>query len=260
MKGQGAQPHLSTAEAAKFATLAYTYGSGQGNEADKRAEVEQQLDGTGFELQPKFSNRQLSVFYRGRDQHLHVAHKGTQPNSMAGTLDLLSDYRLAINRQGSDPQFSYRLRQTERVYQTFKPRIFTMSGHSLGGATVNYTLNNSRMLWRAIDQADTFNAGANPWPKLTFASIFRRKQERRKRKKLESVVTHHRMTGDLVSESMKYKKPVGEVRTYNFEPTGNVVKTALDSHHLDLFDDPSDSYKTTGYKGMPEAREPEQTN
>lgn len=245
--GRGPQPHLSTAEAAKFATLAYVYGSGKGNEKDKADEVARELEGTGFELQPRFSNRQLSVFYRARDRHLHVAHKGTQPNSMLGTLDLISDMRLAVNLQGMDYQFRYRRGQTERAYKQYEPKIFTMSGHSLGGATVISTLRNSRFLWRAIDQADTFNAGANPWPKMSLGSIFARKRERRKRKKLGAVITHHRMTGDAVSESMKYSKPTGEVRTYDFPKQDNPISTALESHHLHHFEDPDEDFKTTGF-------------
>ncbi len=252
LEGRGPQPHLSTSESALFATLAYVYGSGKGDEETKIQEVEERLEGTGFKLQPSFSNRQLSVFYKATPQktHLHIAHKGTQPNSVMGMLDVISDYRLAINAQGRDYQFRYRLTATERAYRHFRPRIFTMSGHSLGGATVIHTLHNSSFLWRAIDQVDTFNAGANPFPKISFGRFFKPKTHRKKIKKLDNVVTHHRMTGDLVSVSMKHEKPTGEVRTYDFQPTGNAVKTALDSHHLDLFENTTTSYATTGYTGQ----------
>ena len=47
MYGAGEQPHLSTSEAARFATLAYTYGSGQGDENQKRREVAEELENTG---------------------------------------------------------------------------------------------------------------------------------------------------------------------------------------------------------------------
>jgi hypothetical protein len=271
LKGAGEQPHLTTGEAAKFATLAYTYGSGQGSESDKRAQVLSELEGTGWEMRFDMSNRQLSTLYKKSEDHLHVAHKGTQPNSTFGMMDIVSDVKLGLARESSSYQFNYRLKETEKIYQSIKPAIFTMSGHSLGGATVIYTLENSKLLRDAVNQADTFNAGASPWPrvgqKLKYLNPFKwkslRRRERRKKKKLGSVVTHHRMEKDFVSISMRARPPYGEIRTYPLkEAVGpdrkgelkkmNIVSKGLEAHHLDHFDDDAkahmSNYKSTNYK------------
>lgn len=267
LEGSGEQPHLTTAQATKFATLAYTYGSGQGDEATKRQEVNDALEGTGWKTRWNASNRQLTAFYHEGDDHLHVAHKGTQPNSSYGMLDVVSDVKLGMANESSSYQFNYRLKQTEKIYLNIKPKIFTMSGHSLGGATVIYALNKSKLLTDAIDQADTFNAGANPWPSISenlkYLNPFKYKQykreDERRREKLNRVVTHHRIQKDVVSLSMRVKPPTGEIRTYSFDQatsdkdvSGNVVGKSLDAHHLDLFDDDGkdymSTYKSTNYK------------
>tara|TARA_Y100000033_G_C2755051_1_gene115934 strand:- start:1138 stop:2031 length:894 start_codon:yes stop_codon:yes gene_type:complete len=271
MKGSGEQPHLSTAEAARFATLAYTYGSGQGAEQTKRNEVNEALEGTGWKPIYKFSNRQLSTFYHEGDDHLHVAHKGTQPNSTFGAMDLVSDLKLGMANESSSYQFNYRLKETEKIYRAYKPKIFTMSGHSLGGATVIYALEKSRLLTDAIDQADTFNAGASPWPRvgenLKYLNPFRYKslvqEDKKRKKKLNAAVTHHRMEKDFVSVSMRARPPTGEIRMYPLkEAVGperkdelkkmNIVSKGLEAHHLEHFDDDTKShmqnYESSNYK------------
>lgn len=280
LTGSGEQPHLTTAEAAKFATLAYTYGSGQGDEASKRAEVEQELEGSGWVMMFNRSNRQMSTFYNEKEDHLHVAHKGTQPNSVLGVMDVVSDLKLAVGRESDSYQFNYRLKETERVYKLVRPKIFTMSGHSLGGATVIYALENSNLLLEAIDQADTFNAGASPFPSMSvdlkYLNPFRWKSlaraNRKKKKKLERVMTHHRMEKDFVSISMRARPPNGEVRMYPLaEAVGqerqgelknmNIASKGLEAHHLDHFDDDSkphmNNYTSSNYKrSSPEADQP----
>lgn len=272
MQGTGTQRHLTTAQAAKFATLAYIYGSGQGSEEDKREQVKQELEGTGWTMKFKHSNRQLSTLYNESKNHLHVAHKGTQPNSSMGMLDLASDLRLAVGQEHKSYQFNYRLRETERIYNTFKPKTFTMSGHSLGGATVIYALEKSKLLIDAIDQADTFNAGAAPWPKvmenLKYLNPFKysslKREDNRRKRKLNDVLTHHRMENDFVSVSMRARPPHGEVRMYPLEEAVgddrrkelremNFVSKGLEAHHLHHFEDAEAShmnnYKSTNYKG-----------
>ena len=127
MIGEGEQPHLTTAEAAKFATLAYVYGSGQGSEDDKREEVREKLQGTGWQMKFDMSNRQLSVLYNQNEDHLHIAHKGTQPNSSFGMMDLVSDLKLGMASESSSYQFNYRLQQSEKIYKSVKPKIFDTS-------------------------------------------------------------------------------------------------------------------------------------
>ena len=269
--GSGQQPHLTTAEAAKFATLAYTYGSGQGDESTKRAEVEQELQGSGWVMMYNRSNRQMSTFYNEKQDHLHVAHKGTQPNSVMGAMDIVSDLKLAVGRESESYQFNYRLKETEKVYKLVRPKIFTMSGHSLGGATVIYALENSSLLLEAINQADTFNAGASPFPRMSadlkylnplrWRSLAR--ANRKKKQKLSRVMTHHRMEKDFVSISMRARPPNGEVRMYPLaEAVGperrkelremNIASKGLEAHHLEHFADDTKShmnnYQSSNYK------------
>jgi hypothetical protein len=272
MEGAGEQLHLSTAEAAKFATIAYTYGSGQGSEADKRAQAESELEGTGWKILYNFSNRQLTALYNDKKDHLHVAHKGTQPNSTMGMMDLVSDVKLGLGNESKSYQFNYRLGQTEKIYNSVKPQIFTMSGHSLGGATVIYALEKSKLLTDAIDQADTFNAGASPWPRISenlkYLNPFKykalKREDARRKEKLNRVVTHHRIEKDFVSVSMRARPPTGEIRMYPLaEAMGddrkddlkkmNIVSKGLEAHHLDHFTDDSKThmtnFKSTNYKG-----------
>lgn len=275
MHGSGEQPHLSTAMAAKFATAAYRFGDSYDPRRSTKEEatelIRQMLDGSGFAFVDNRSERQLSVFYNPETSHLHVAHTGTQQGHKDMWTDIKSDTYLMVGAQGfNTEQFVHRKKKTESHYLFFKPKIFTMSGHSLGGATVIDALQKSKILNKAIDQADTFNAGVSPfgpWEHIwnTGMKYFNVKESREQTKrsnKLKEVLTHHRISGDPIS-AIGFNSPTrgieGEKRRYDYrevvppERQKTFKEDPIDPHKLEYFineDDPmyrKDMYRSSDY-------------
>lgn len=218
--GKGSQQYLSTQTSAKLTRAAYIYGDSYGDKATRKRDVNSFIGEEGFKLLPRFSGRQLSVFGRtlpGGGTHIHIAHKGTQPTSVTGLRDIVSDVRIAMGTAMFDSQFNERLQKSEQVVRTYNPQVLTMSGHSLGGATMNDSIVRSKLLRGRVDQADSFDAGASPFFSNTMTALLKKGDKER----LEDVMTHHRMRHDAVSKGLNYSKPPGDVLTYKLS-TGDV--------------------------------------
>ena len=218
--GKGSQQYLSTQTSAKLTRGAYIYGDSYGDKGTRKRDVNAFVGEEGFKLLPRFSGRQLSVFGRtlpGGGTHIHIAHKGTQPTSVTGLRDIVSDVRIAMGTAMFDSQFNERLKMSEQVVRTYNPQVLTMSGHSLGGATMNDSIVRSKLLRGRVDQADSFDAGASPFFSNTTAAFLKKGDKER----LGDVMTHHRMRHDAVSKGLNYSKPPGDVLTYKLS-TGDV--------------------------------------
>ena len=211
MKGGGSQRFIDTQSSAKLAEAAYIYGGSGGTSSEREANTNKAVASLGFKILPHYSGRQMSVFQKQTPNglHVHIAHKGTQPNTLHGLRDIVSDVRIAIGTTMFDSQFNKRIRLSERAVKDLNPAILTMSGHSLGGATMNDTIVRSKLLRKRVNQADSFDAGANP-----FTSGMNKRLKTSEKERLDDVMTHHRMKHDLVSKGLLYAKPPGDVVTY----------------------------------------------
>jgi len=251
LMGGGSQPVLDTQTSAKLAQAAYTYGGAGGTNEEREKATNQEVESTGFKLVPSMSDRQMSVFEKvtpdGR-LHIHIAHKGTQPTSLGGLRDLVSDARIAFDTSAYDSQFQERKKRSEDAVRELAPDIVTMSGHSLGGATVSSALVGSKLLRNVVDQADTFDAGATPLG----ANMDKRDPTKEEKARLWNNLTHHRMEHDLVSKGLlQGKRPIGDVITYDLATDNSetleqavdedqlkamsIPQRALFAHHIDHF-------------------------
>lgn len=249
--GGGSQPIMDTRTSAMLAQAAYTFGGSAGTEDEREENTNREVASTGFKLVRSRSDRQMSVFERTTPdgkKHVHIAHKGTQPTTVSGARDLISDARIATGNSSWDSQFNERLRRSENAVREMAPEVVTMSGHSLGGATVGDSLTRSKLLRNSVDQADTFDAGATPGRTNMKTSGL----EKEERDKLWDSLTHHRMKHDLVSKGLLYNNSIGDVRTYKLanddtsteqnlgkdqiKKMGTAEK-ALFAHHIDHFAD-----------------------
>lgn len=211
--GGGAQPYLTTQQSATLAKAAYIFGDTYGTEDQREEDANTLVKPLGFKLIRRFSNRQMSTFAKRKPDGsvwLHIAHKGTQPKTLAGIRDVISDMRIATGTALWDSQFQERLVLSERAVLAMNPTTLTMSGHSLGGATMNDSIIRSRVLRRRVNQADSFDAGASPFFSNTTTSSLPAEDKAR----LDDVLTHHRMRHDIVSKGLLFAKPPGEVVTY----------------------------------------------
>ena len=133
------------------------------------------------------------------------------------------------------------MKKTEDIIRQTGAKEVHLTGHSLGGGTVNHSIANSAYIRSKLTSAHTYNAAANP--------IFANKQNvsRKNRKALEGKVTHHRIEDDAVSAGFKTNTPFGKVKTYKqkrttgqrllsaVSPFAGASKRSLDNHSLSNF-------------------------
>ena len=118
----------------------------------------------------------------------------TQVGSSTQNRDLLADVKIAFGFSPHDGYVKKRKKRTERIISRLEPEELTMSSHSLGGMTQNYTIAKSKKVRDVLLQADTFNAGSSP--------IFNNDLNISKRAKaqLNKInLRHHRTKRDIVS-------------------------------------------------------------
>ncbi len=244
---------MEVKDAALLSEATYIMGNKTKSRTNKYNDINELVKDTGFEVLPKYTNKNLVTYIDKDSGAVHVAHQGTNVKSTTGFKDIVSDVGIALGIADHLPHVRKRKRQTERIVKELQPDQFTMSGHSLGGYTVNQTIADSKKVRKALKQADTFNAGANPILNENLKVNDKTKNE------LEDKVTHHRVQGDLVSSGLKRFTPFGKLKTYkikeehkderqgerilnkmlSFNPllsnVSNLTKKAIDSHHIDLF-------------------------
>lgn len=222
---------------AKLASGAYDY------ESDRS----KYTDGTDYVLHPnkEFSNHSISTYVNRYDpKHIVIAHRGTAPGSKGGRQDIGTDIAIGLGIAGDRKRMRDRQAHTERIIKQVKPTTLHLTGHSLGGSTVNNTIANSKIVKRRLTSAHTYNAGAHP----VFAN--NNSVNRRQMKRLQDKIIHHRVENDSVSAGLKYNVPFGRVKTYKHpnknkslatrlaqvaSPFFGLANRSLNSHSIDLF-------------------------
>lgn len=198
---------------AVLAEGSYILGSsnklGEGYEA-----VNNHIKDTGFEVIPNYSNRNV-ITYRKIDDptHIHVSHKGTSVKSKSAVKDFYSDMLIALGLGGFSNQAKKRKNKTELVIKELEPKTFTMSSHSLGAYTQNYSIAKSKNVRDNLNIAHGYNGGSSP--------LFNNDLEvsNKAKKELSNRVIHHRTINDIVSKGQKTSLPFGKLIEYKLRPT-----------------------------------------
>jgi len=210
---------------------------------------------TNYMVHPNasYSDHNMTTYHHKEDiKNIVIAHRGTAPGSKGGTRDLSNDLAIMAGMGGGQGRMRRRTRQTEKILQETQPTSFHLTGHSLGGGTVNHTIANSSLVRDNLTSAHTFNAAAHPT-----ASNGMRVSKKAKRR-LKNSVTHHRIENDAVSMGFNTNTPFGKVNTMPHPDKGKkksfgqqmltgvmgftlggVGKTALDAHGVGNFHAPN---------------------
>jgi hypothetical protein len=237
---------------AKLSEGTYRLGDKDASRAQRIADTNEMVKGTGFTVvdDKKYTNPNMTTYKNEETGEIHVAHRGTHVGGRKGLKDIRNDIAFGLGLTKVDPRFKRRTKATERVIKDLAPEKFTMSGHSLGGGTVQHAIANSRKVRQNLTEAHTFNAAANP---ILNADLQVSKKDK---KELDEKVTHHRVKGDVVSAGFNASVPFGKVKKYSVKhdekrgkslvdkivkksPLLSTVKQltskALHAHHIDHF-------------------------
>jgi hypothetical protein len=155
-----------------------------------------------------YSDHNMTTYHHKNDVgNIVIAHRGTAPGSKGGTRDLSNDLAFMGGMGGGQGRMRRRMRQTEKILEATKPTSFHLTGHSLGGATVNHTIANSKVVRDNLTSAHTFNAAAHP------TASNRQGVSKKSKRRLKNKVTHHRIENDAVSLGFRTNTPFGKVNT-----------------------------------------------
>jgi len=230
-----------------------TYRIGDKGDRDQRvADTNALVKNTGFVVvdDKKYTNNNMTTYKNEETGELHVSHRGTHVGGRRGLKDIRNDIAFGLGLTKLDPRFKRRTKATERVIKDLQPEKFTMSGHSLGAGSLQYSIANSKKIRKNLHSAHTFNGASNPVLNADLQVSAKDKKE------LEDKVTHHRIKGDVVSAGFNVSVPFGKVKKYSVphdekrgkslvdkivkkNPLLSKVKQltskALHAHHIDNF-------------------------
>lgn len=210
---------MDTKSSAKLAEMAYEIGNTARKEDRNKmyGVVDQHLESEkiNYKVVPEHSNRNITTYVdKANPKNIHISHKGTALQSHTGGRDLMADISIALGMGGDNKHIKKRRKQTDRILNMMNPDSLTMSSHSLGGFTQNHTIAKSKKVRDKLLQADTFNAGANPFSSNDL------ELSKNAKKELKGVpITHHRTRNDVVSKGLKDILPFGDLKEYKLRPT-----------------------------------------
>ena len=227
----GVEEKFPVKTGAHFCDLAYRML--QSNRTANLLQIKKELSALAPEigawnLVAKHSDKNMVAFSKGRS--LAIAHRGTDTSGRRTSRDVASDAALAVGQHHRNREFNKRKNRTIEIINAYPSMEIYLCGHSLGGTTMNYTLEKSGRVRDKVKFARSYNAGASPFAPRVNAKI---------KQQLDPIVRHHRVEGDVVSASFALNVPFGKVKT--IQPRKQSVADfarstrALDRHALTHF-------------------------
>ena len=205
----------STNDFAKLTKYHYLVDKHSQEKAERK--INKKLKNTDYELS---SLTRGVANYTSRDKsHNIISLKGTSPTYVP---DLVSDVKLAVGKSATDPQFKQRTNAIKNIYRDNPDKKHYLTSHSLGASTALHALTTSKSIRDNTEHAHLFNTG--------YTKAFHKEQRLKitapERKQLTAKVTHHNVSGDIISSALK-GGAVGKVET-------TTVQSA-DKHAIDNF-------------------------
>ena len=195
-----------------MATLAggsYAMGSKSMKKAERIRKASVHDD---YIVNAQWSNADITTYqHKDNVKNVVIAHRGTDPFARRGSKDLKNDLAIAIGAGDSQRRMKYRTKRTNDIIKALHPIELHLTGHSLGGGTVNYTVANSRLVQKHLTSAHTFNPAAH--------TLFDNglKVSKSVKAKLQDKVVHHRIKHDPVSRGLSNNNKFGTVKTYRMK-------------------------------------------
>lgn len=196
---------------AEFAEASYILNDKQLNKQDRIDKANEKLSDTGYQVHPD-SGRDVQLFVHSDGKKGVIAHRGTDFNGNRAIKDVRADLAyMTGNETVFSKEFSKRASKTKKILKKIDPNMhITMTGHSLGGASVNHSLLKEPDIRNRVDNVELYN------PLLHHAGSSKVHTKRHEHKKdvddqLNNLITIHRTKNDLASDQ---KPQHGKVKNY----------------------------------------------
>jgi len=200
---------MSEIDTALFAELSYRMLD-PNSKQENLENINQTLKDENHEdwfISPSYSDKNMITLVNDKTKQVHIAHRGTDSTGVTSKSDIKADILLGLGRESNSDKFNRRVDRTEQILMNV-PEDYKVSAsaHSLGGKTLGYTMERSKLARDRIDKVDLYNAGASP---------FQQKIGAGKKRILDEKVTQHRTSNDLVSASLLINNQYGKLKTYD---------------------------------------------
>jgi hypothetical protein len=189
---ESSNDHPTKTDFAKASRGAYSM-VGKGNLAQRLEATKKNGMGEGWDVHPSYTDRNVTTYHNRVKNQFVIAHRGTSLKGPETKKDLLADWGVMTGKKNIE-MFKKRKAKTEKILKSIGPegKVY-LTGHSVGGASINSVLLTSAKTRSRIEQAHTFNPGT---------SVLGAKQHNSKiKKELDTKLTHHKIQGDSISES-----------------------------------------------------------
>jgi len=217
----------SREEAALLTQATYQLGEKGVNKKDRVANANKLVEQTGYVVNSQHSNSEVTAYQHKDDpNNVFIAHRGTKVDTDRRNKnhnDITADLMTAIGLGGHDAKMKRRKNKTNSIVKALQPTsALHMGSHSLGGATMNHTIANSRKVRKHLTSAKSFNAAAHPvFSNGTAVS-------KKVAKELENKVEHHRIKNDPVSAGfLTGNVPFGKLKTHSVKHDSSKGKSFL---------------------------------
>lgn len=205
----------------------YQLGEKGVNKKDRVANANKLVEQTGYVVNSQHSNSEVTAYQHKDDpNNVFIAHRGTKVDTDRRNKnhnDITADLMTAIGLGGHDAKMKRRKNKTNSIVKALQPTsALHMGSHSLGGATMNHTIANSRKVRKHLTSAKSFNAAAHPvFSNGTAVS-------KKVAKELENKVEHHRIKNDPVSAGfLTGNVPFGKLKTHSVKHDSSKGKSFL---------------------------------
>ena len=222
----------STNHLAQLTDGSYSMGSKK-NKSDRVKDTKNSIANTDYDIHAGLSDSGVTVYQHKKDKNnVVISHRGTLPGGRKGMKDLFNDATLTLGINfAHKKRMNQRKRTTEKAIRTLKPKQLHLTGHSLGGHSVNHSIAGSKLIRDNLTSANTFNGARTLTSNL--------KISKSEKAKLKGKIIHHRVSGDIVSIAGKIKPALGgKVKTTksvnSSKKKKSLIKKALGRHPLGL--------------------------
>lgn len=172
----------------------------------------------------ELSSADISTFKHNVHNNYIIAHRGTDLASETKGKQIKADLGILLGNRDQNKLHKKRTRETEKIIREIKKtdpehKVY-LTGHSLGGSTAHHAMIKNPYVRDNVTQLHTFNAASSPLqskglsPKHKGYATIERKS------------THHRISGDEISASVK-SNLIGTHKTYKNKQQPSIAQRVL---------------------------------